>query len=432
MTRGVPLLVAALALAAPRSGLAVGDWEKDDLSLSATGAVRLTGAWLHAPADSLLFPAGDDGLGAMVARLLLSGDLHERVSFEVNLYADISRSPGAGSLGGALATVGSFASPYRFRYLSWEFWQDGSVAGQLGVDRLSFVVDLSPVQIRFGRMPLNYSKTQIFAPNDLFSPFSATAINKVYKPGVDAVTVNWGFGALSSVELAAVLGTDEDGVPSWRRSALLFRTATTLWETEWALMGGRVAGRWLVGASIQGQIGSMGVRAEGHVGFADHDGDGTLDPDDDDAPAGSDRDAVHVRAAVGADHQFVWRNAAVALEVLYHSDGVRRPEQYITRAAALFPDDQPYLGQIYLGASGGLEVIPILRLTALTLVNLADGSGLAAIFLLYNIADEADCAAGALVPWGDRIDAGAAGLPVMQSEYGEAPVTLFLETRFYF
>ena len=67
----------------------------------------------------------------------------------------------------------------------------------------------------------------------------------------------------------------------------------------------------------------------------------------------------------------------------------------------------------------------------LALVSLGDGSGMAMASLSYSIADEADFVGGLLIPWGERT-AGAAGLPVLGSEMGSAPVAGFLETRFFF
>ncbi len=206
---------------------------------------------------------------------------------------------------------------------------------------------------------------------------------------------------------------------------MLLRAATVVWNTELALLGGRVAGRWLAGASLQGEAGPFGLRAEGHVGFRDSNGDGSLDD-------GEDR--VHVKVAAGVDHRFDWRSAILAFEAFYQSDGAKRPAHYIQRAGALLPDEQPYLGQLYMGLSGGLELLPILNLGGMVLLNTTDFSGMAALNLLYNIADEADAVVGVLIPWGDDPVAQLSPLPAisLESEYGAAPVMVFLETRFYF
>ena len=431
MSRSTPILCSLLAAlcflfipCAPAHAFFEKENERGDTSIEMLGAVRITGAFLHFPDIYLLHGAGDDGLSAAVARLLVSGDLGQRVKYEVNLHGELSRSPSMSFGGGAFATAGTFVSPYRNQYLSWDYWQDGAVAGQLGVDRLMFKFFFSSVEIHLGRMPINYSATQIFTPNDFFAPFSTTAVNKIYKPGVDALKVSWAAGTISSVELSGVLGSDEDGVPSWGNSALLLRASTVLWDTQWALLGGKLAGRWVVGFSLQGEVGLLGVRAEGHVGFPDAEGDG-LDED-----LGTKK--IHGRLAAGVDRKFVWQNATVGFEAMYLSDGATWSGGYTRRLAGLYPDEVPYMASLYLGLSGGLELIPILRAGAMVLVNTQDGSGMAALTLMYNIADEADFVGGVLAPWGEAPEDAAAGALKLKSEYGLYPLMVFLESRFYF
>jgi hypothetical protein len=160
------------------------------------------------------------------------------------------------------------------------------------------------------------------------------------------------------------------------------------------------------------------------VGFPDEDGDGTLDDDRD----------IYVRAAGGPSLVFTWQNATIGAEYLFQLDGADDPDDYLDRATKFYPDDIPYLGQHYVGVVAGMETIPILRLNALSLINATDGSGLAGLFLNYNIADEADFVGGFYVPWGEKPD--FAGYPfappTLGSEFGQSPVTVFLETRFYF
>jgi len=424
-----------LALLPAQRARAIGSLARGEISLQATGSLRITGAFLHYPDGAAgLLPAEGDGLAAAVARLLLEGGLAARVDYRANLFFELSRSPAALG-GGALATAGSFASPYRNSRLAWDAWESGAVAGRLGLDRLSVDVHLAPLELSVGRMPLNYSVTQILTPNDLFAPFSAAAINKVYKPGVDALRLNHALGPLASLELAAVMGSDAAGVPRWAQTALLTRASAVAWGVQWAVLGGKLAERWFVGASLQGEAGPLGLRAEGHVGFPDIDGDGRLDadePQDYDSVPGR---RVHLHAAAGVDHTFDWRSLNLAFEAMYLSDGGARPALYAARLARLLPDELLYLNRMYLALSVSGEILPILRAAALALWNTQDLSGLAALTLIYSAADEVDVAGGLLLPWGARsaADAGAAGAAAaIESEYGLVPLTVFVESRVYF
>jgi hypothetical protein len=171
----------------------------------------------------------------------------------------------------------------------------------------------------------------------------------------------------------------------------------------------------------------VGLRAEGHVGLSDADGDGELDD------GGVGRDEIHGRLAVGADLPFEWHNARVAAEYSFVSDGAGAPDEYVARALRRLPDDQPFLGRHYVGASVVGEIIPILVASAMGLVNLEDGSGLAALSLIYSVADEADLVAGMQLPWGRRPIADASPLGATpQSELGLWPASVFAEARIYF
>jgi len=417
----LPRALAALLTLASGRARAIGELSGGSFSLDATGSVRLTEAVLSFPDEAAALGQEDAGLGAAVARLLAQGGISERLDYELNLFVDLAWAPSP-SIGGALATVAAFRSPYRNRHLKWDFVEEGRGHGQLGLDRLTFNVKLDPLQLSLGRLPVNYAVTSIFTPNDFFAPFSATAINKIYKPGVDALRVNYSLGQLSALELVGVLGSDADGVPGWRQSAILLRASAVLWRVQWALLGGKLAERWVVGASLQGELGPLGVRGEGHAGFPDVDGDCALDEE---GPS-----TIHGRAALGLDYRLEWRNAQLAVEALYQSDGAWDPAGYLPRLAALYPDDLPYLGRLYLGLAAGGEILPILRLQLVGLVNAGDGSGVGALSLVHSLADEADLVGGVLVPWGAR-GVSAADLAV-ESELGLAPVVVFFETRFYF
>ncbi|MBW2278926.1 MAG: hypothetical protein JRF63_15640 [Deltaproteobacteria bacterium] len=374
----------------------------------------MLGAYLHFPDVPGVFPEQDEAITASVTRLMFDGWLGTFTDYEVNLYLELSRSPGA-AMGGAFDTVGSFETPYRSPYLTWDFWETDAMLGQAGVDRLAFDFDAEPLKVSVGRMPINHAVTYIFTPNDFFAPFSATAVNKIYKPGVDALCATLATGALSSIEIDGVLGSDAGGTPGWSESALIARASAVALGFEWALIGGKLAERWVAGASLQGEAGPISIRGEGHAGFPD---------------SGS----FHARFALGADAMFAWRNASIGTEYMFISDGATDPADYIERAGRFYPDDQLYLGRHYTGLAAGLDLVGILRLQIAGLLNMADLSGLGMATLVYNIADEAELVGGVLIPWGARPEAADTPFqpPSINSEFGLMTTNVFLETRFYF
>jgi hypothetical protein len=317
-------------------------------------------------------------------------------------------------------TTGSFATPYRTRYLGWTYWKNGSINGDMGIDRLRIHRAFGPVDISLGRFPVNHSVTFLFTPNDFFAPFSATTLNKTYKPGVDALRVNVGLGTLSGLELLGVLGSDANGVPAWSRSAVTARLDTVLAGFHGAVIGGKLAERWVVGGTIQGDVKGIGVRAEGHFGMPDKNGNGRLDG------------PLYGQLSARIEHGWPWRNLNVGAEYAFFSDGAARPADYIARAARLFPDELPYLGRHYAGVNAGLDLLPILNLAIVGLVNAGDGSGITTIGLTYNAANEVDLSLGMLAGWGYRPRAAADGTPTLRSEFGVTPITAFVQSTITF
>ncbi|MEM7158041.1 MAG: hypothetical protein AAF799_34690 [Myxococcota bacterium] len=391
-----------------------------------TGSVRLVGAYLHFDDIPELYPGGDDGLFSTVARVMVDRDFDHRFSLELNYFADLTRSPTvAGGTGGAFGTAGSTDSVYRSPFLAWTLWEDGSIRGGAGVDRFAGGAKLGPVTMKVGRFPISHSVTSFFTPNDFLAPFSVTAVNRIYKPGVDAVQIGTALGMIGSVEVMGVLGNDVDGDPRWSRSALLARASVVGGGFEWAALGGKVAERWVVGGSFQGGIGAFGLHGEGHLGVPDTDGDGR---------GSEDTEPLHVRLAAGPSLNIGWKGLNLGAEYAFYSDGANRASGLLDRATRLFPDDVPLLGRHYVGAVAGMELIPILQASVLTLVNANDGSGLTGLSLIYSVADEADLIAGAFVPWG--ADPSLTGDPLMPlalgSELGASPFSLYLEARTFF
>lgn len=396
-----------------------------------SGAVRVYGAGIKTAAirgaDAQVV-AGDelDWMAGSVLRGMAKGSLGGSSGdggtgtfrWSTNAFVDVSRVPGGGD-SGALQTVGGRVTPYRNKWLSWQ-GRDGGQSLTAGVDRLFVQHILGDFTTAVGRMPVNLSVTSLFTPNDLFAPFSAAAINRMYKPGVDALRLSLATGTLGNVELIAVMGSTTDGALNLDTSAALARLAFVAGDFQLIGLGGRVAGRYLLGAGLQGDVGPANLRAEGHVGKWD---EGTL--------ARANGDGLHARGSVGMDLTLPWRNASALAEVMYVSDGANEPASYLLRAVRMGPDEQPNLGKYYGAVAVGAELLPIVRVQLFAMSNLADLSGLGGLSGSWNIADEMDAVLGLYLPWGDGALVTATGM-VPGSEFGLAGRTLYAEVRAFF
>ncbi len=382
------------------------------------GTARLVGAYLHVPD----LDPGDEAVASAVLRAVGTLDLGRSVHTEINLFARFDRTPAAPALASAFNTGAVLGSVYRYPNASAEFWRDGSVVGEVGVDRFAASVTAGPVVVTAGRFAAGHSVMTLATVNDFFAPFNSTSLNPLYKSGVDALRVAVGVGALGQVEVFGALGYD-GARPVARRSALLGRASLTAWNVEWAVLGGRVAERFVAGGSIQGDVGPVGVRAEGHVGVPDRDGDGRKDGGE----------AVYGRLSAGPNLRFDWHDVALSAEYVYLSDGAKGGAQILARAGRFFPDDLPYLGRHYVALAASMELTGLLRMAPFAFVNAGDGSGIAGDVLTLSLGDESELNLGVYVPWGKapRSETGGA-LPALRSEFGAVPLAAYLETRAYF
>ncbi len=391
-----------------------------------SGSLRLTGAYLAPPDLPEPLPSSSDGILTTVGRLIIDHSW-SRAKLEVNVFGDMSRVPEFASAGGSFTSAGQTDSAYRNQYLTPRIWTPGQARGSVGFDRLKVAVEAGPATIELGRFPINESVAFFFTPNDYFAPFSATAVNRIYKPGIDGLRTAFTLGPLSSIDVTAALGFEDGYHPDWGHSAVLLRASTVKWGFAWSVHGGKVAQRWVAGGSFQGDLGRVGIRGEGHVGIPDLEGDGRKGQAD-------EARRIHGRLSAGPNLMFDWHNASLGAEYAFFSDGAASPDDYIARSQRFFPDDLPYLAQHYVGVNAGMEIIPILQASTAAIVNASDGSGLVTASMVYSVADEADLIGGLFVPWGTR--ASVRDDPLMPldlgSEFGNGGLTLYFESRVFF
>ena len=155
------------------------------------------------------------------------------------------------------------------------------------------------------------------------------------------------------------------------------------------VIGGKLAERWVLGGTIQGDVKGIGLRAEGHFGMPDKNGDGRH----------------RRRRSMGSwpcasSIAGPWHNLTAGAEYAYFSDGAPLPADYIARAGQFFPDELPYLGQHYAGVNAGLDIIPIVNARRRRAGERRRRPGLTTVSLNYNASNEVDLSASACSPAG--------------------------------
>ncbi len=390
--------------------------------LKFTGSFRLLGTSSFNPDNEILYPNDDDAFSALIARGIISGSLTSRISVSINVVQDLShfsRPP----LSGAFTTPGSVSSAFRHPDLQWNYLEREEAtdqnSGTVALDHASVTFNAGPMDLTVGRQPINLATCFFLKPNDFCQPFAPQAFNTIYKPGVDAVNAAYFIGIMSEISLAAVAGYDGDTLDT-DESALLVRGATTLAGFRVEALGGSVRSRYVIGGAFQGEIGTVGIRGEGHYAVPDED----IYPDQD----------GYLQAAVGFDRK--WPNSLhVFLEYLYRENGVDDPSDYARAFLAGETGGGSFSAKHYAVAAARYELHPLVNWEGNVMMNLNDGSLIGSSFIRYSVADEADFVCGVMIPAGESPgirETGGVETPVIESEYGTYPASVYAEVRFFF
>ncbi|MBN1551021.1 hypothetical protein JW979_06115 [bacterium] len=390
-----------------------------DINCKFKGSGRFLGMYADNPDEGNFYPNATDTLCASVLRLIGEVDFSPSLYFEVNTVHDWNRLTFQ-PVNQAFQTGGQISNDYRHPDGEWT-WQDAdhdgyTVQGVSAIDRCFFTVKLNKMDMTLGRQPINLGNCFFFTPNDFFQPYSAQAFNRVYKPGVDALRLQYYTGQLSQISLIGVCGY-KDHDPDWTSSALLIRGNQVFGIFEISGMAGKLDSRNILGIGIQGEIGNWGIRSEMNQSFPDEN-----HPD-------------YLQAAFGADRR--WSNSFhLIIEYLYHGNGVREKTNYLEHMLSPGFNEDPYLGIHYLGIAANYEFHPLVNGDAAIISNLTDPSCFLTGSLVISLSNESECVLGIQYPIGkdptSRQVTPELTYPEFQSEYGFYPLSLFAEFRIYF
>ncbi|MFW5878901.1 MAG: hypothetical protein ACOCVR_03695 [Myxococcota bacterium] len=296
--------------------------------------------------------------------------------------------------------------------LSWSLGDHPghSILGRF--DRASVMLRLPRFHLTLGRQPITFGRAYFFTPLDLVAPFAPTAVDREYKPGIDALRADYFFGIAGQVTFVAAYAG------SWESEGMIFsgRAGTTLGGWDLALFGAAVRRDTVVGLESSGAIGPVAVRAEGSLTF----------PSGDEDP--------FVRVVAGADHLMLAGRLQLSGEIYHQSLGVSDPAELLIMA--LHPRVRRgeiwTLGRWYAAARTDYELTPLLHLGAFAVANLEDPSLLLGPSLSWSVADSAAVTAGAHIGLGERPETGGPPLLQPQSELGFYPTTFYASIQAYF
>lgn len=131
------------------------------------------------------------------------------------------------------------------------------------IDRLHASWEGDAWEVHVGRQRMNWGKSMVWNPNDLFNTYAWLDFDYEERPGTDAVRIqhNWGFA--SSVELGYRMARDLDRTVvagMWRGNTGTY---------DWQGIAGYYGGDWVVGGGWSGYIKSSGFKGEASLFLPD-------------------------------------------------------------------------------------------------------------------------------------------------------------------
>ncbi len=284
------------------------------------------------------------------------------------------------------------------------------------LDRFNLSFDLGKSKVTIGRQPVTWGEGYFWPALDLFSPFSPEQLDRDYKSGVDSVKINMPLGNLSELEvIGGVLGSslDRDGT----LGALL---RWNLGNVDLGFMGGSFHQDSVGGLFLSADVRGTGVRAEVTYTSSGDRYDRQLDRKN------------FWRGSIGITRQLT-STISLTSEVAFNGYGADDSENYALwyLSDRISRGEVNGYGQYYWGTSVTQQFHPLLIGTITSLVNFTDNSVLLTPSVIWSLSDNSDLIAGAELGIGDSLRT-VNEIPVLGSEYGSVPATVFMALKVYF
>ena len=239
-----------------------------------------------------------------------------------------------------------------------------------------------------GRQRVALGVGKIWNPKDLINPVSPLSLERDERTGADAIHADFHLGALSGLGLVyAKKDAAENAV---------IKAKTNLKGYDLSAMAGRFGEDAVLGLDFSGYIGDSGFRGEGTYTFADQRDD-------------------FVRGVLSWDYTFE-NTLYVLLEYLYNGgniDGMASPYQFTGEIITK--------NRNFLGIGMGYDLTPLVRLDALSILDLDGESIFLGPSIKYNIVQNVDWITGAQFFRGRQ-----------DGEYGSMPDVYYTQAQWYF
>ena len=342
--------------------------------------------------------------GMLTARLKMKGDLG---AFKWEVHPLFSSRPQSS---GGLALN---ANPSQFAQalpLSVNVVDSQNYLAQLRADRFLISKEFDSFKITLGRQAITLGQGRAFTPLDRLAPFSPTSIDQQYKPGLDALRVDFWWGIAGQASFIVAYRQE------WSRSGMAY-VATAQdhfggWDIH--LLAGEFQRDWVFGLSTAGSLGPLSIYGDFSWTYSNPDLLHIGDPDS------------FIRTSLGLSWSWAQGGGgSISTEVYWQEDGASLANQYLLESQdpRMLRGERWFLGQYYAMLSAQQSINPLLQGSLSLLSNLKDGSGLIGSTLSWSVRQDVDVVIGGYGGYGEGMVVSLSPLqeilpPELQSEFG--------------
>lgn len=140
--------------------------------------------------------------------------------------------------------------------LSWVWFGTDHSLMHSNIDRLHLSYINGPWEVHAGRQRVNWGRTFVWNPNDLFNNYAFLDFDYEERPGVDALTAQYNWSYASSAEIGFRLAD------SWDQSVLAAMVRTSWGSYDIQLTGGHYRNYLTLGTGWAGYLGDAGFKGE--------------------------------------------------------------------------------------------------------------------------------------------------------------------------
>ena len=407
------LLAFVLALVLPAAAGAripvLGDADEDTSYLELSGYVQSVSGVQYLTFDTPEAIEDTTGLNSEVIRLEWSGQLGDKVHFELHNRFFFQVMTAQGGLGtGNIVGLGASTRPDRTLDLSTDLLKEEGVFLDHDIDRAAVTVYTDAADITLGRQGITWGRAMLFPVADLWTRFSPFELDQTQKRGTDAVR------ALAypnySTELDFVVA-DKGSLDDLSGGV---RYAKTLDFGDAFVAGGKFWNEIIVMGGISATKDHFRGRLE------------VAEPYDLDAG-----ELKLPRGTVGAD--YIASDVQLTLEYHFNGAGADEATGYLDQLQSeVFARGESYfLGRHYVGAVISYAGFERTNLALSVISNAGDPSVIVAPSFRYILSDEADINIGAFQGFGEEPQI-AALPPEINSEYGTYGGFAYTQLRVFY